>query len=662
MAKKTALKICTTLFILITASMLLFMLNPFLLKADTSQNSDIILKKIYSEKFPDIIFYIDFKEGSQLGSIDLTAEDLNIVENGQQIKNVVVEKADTVNEPIGVVLVLDTSGSMKGEPIEAAKSATALFIDEMRKIDKFAIVGFSDNIRVYSSFTRDRQQLYSSIAQIEAKGETSLFDGIDISIEQFANINLKYKYIVVLSDGMDTVSKLKYTDNISKAQRENITIYSIALISKDYNPANLKEISESTNGELLTAASAGQLKELYEKISRKIRNQYKISYTSQWPNIEKIQSDIFIEKSGIRDSITISYANPYFAPQPTASIIQEPSSFLKFFDIWWVRIIIYAVIFICVIMFLFALILIIIRPKPVLKKKTEIYSSKTSVQSAEVEAEEEEEGATRPGTFFRRRKATAHKPGSRRGLIESLELKLERAGLKIRSAEFLTIQIASIILIGILFQFFFKNVLLTGAIVIIIIVMPILFVNLLVARRIQRFDEQLPDTLQLISGALKAGYSFNQSINMVIDETKPPVSDEFSRILNEVRMGLPENEALENSSGRVGSSHFKWVVMAINVQREVGGNLSEIMDIIADTIRERARVTSQIRALTAEGRLSAIILIALPIILGIILFAINRAYISLLFTNRLGLALIVFSAVLMIVGIIWIVKIVNVKY
>jgi tight adherence protein B len=204
--------------------------------------------------------------------------------------------------------------------------------------------------------------------------------------------------------------------------------------------------------------------------------------------------------------------------------------------------------------------------------------------------------------------------------------------------------------------------LLTAVVVLLLIILPFLFINILISRRTQKFDEQLPDTLQLISGALKAGYSFNQSINMVVEETKPPISDEFARVLNEARMGLPENEALENSANRIGSSHFAWVVMAINVQREVGGNLSEIMEIIADTIRERARVMNQIKALTSEGRLSAAILIALPIILGIMLFATSRAYISLLFTNRIGLVMVVFSAILMITGIIWILRIVNVKY
>ncbi|MCG2789778.1 MAG: VWA domain-containing protein, partial [Actinomycetia bacterium] len=352
MVKKSFFRFCTIIIIAVLSVFLFFAINPLFLKAETSSDSDIILKKLYSDEFPKIVFYIDFKEGSQIGSLDLKNEDLKIVENGEGVKNLLVEKVDTIKEPIGVVLVIDTSGSMKGEPIEAAKIATTLFIDEMRKIDKFAVVGFSDDIKVYSSFTKDRQQLKSSIAQVEAKGETSLFDGIDISIDQFKNLDIKYKYVVVLSDGMDTVSKLKYTDNINKAKKENITIFSIALLSKDYNPADLREISGSTGGEMLIAASTSELKELYSNISRKIRNQYKISYISLWPNIETIKSDIFIEKSGVSDSITLSYKNPYFAPQPTKIITEEGSaSYLKYLSIWWVRLIIYIAIFICILMF-----------------------------------------------------------------------------------------------------------------------------------------------------------------------------------------------------------------------------------------------------------------------------------------------------------------------
>jgi tight adherence protein B len=149
---------------------------------------------------------------------------------------------------------------------------------------------------------------------------------------------------------------------------------------------------------------------------------------------------------------------------------------------------------------------------------------------------------------------------------------------------------------------------------------------------------------------------------MVIDETKPPISDEFKRVLNETRMGSPEKNALNNMAKRVNSENLTWAVMAINVQREVGGNLAEVMDIIADTTRERDRVMNQIKALTAEGRLSAYILIALPILLGLMLSVINKGYIGVLFTTKMGLVLIVIAAILMIVGIFWIMRIVRIKY
>jgi tight adherence protein B len=127
-------------------------------------------------------------------------------------------------------------------------------------------------------------------------------------------------------------------------------------------------------------------------------------------------------------------------------------------------------------------------------------------------------------------------------------------------------------------------------------------------------------------------------------------------------MGISEKEALENMAKRINSELFNWVILAVNIQREVGGNLAEIMDIIANTIREKERVLRQIKALTAEGKLSAYVLIGLPIILGIALSILNKAYISVLFTTKTGFMMLALAAVLMIVGIFWILKIVKIDY
>ena len=133
-------------------------------------------------------------------------------------------------------------------------------------------------------------------------------------------------------------------------------------------------------------------------------------------------------------------------------------------------------------------------------------------------------------------------------------------------------------------------------------------------------------------------------------------------MLSEIRVGLPEKEALDNVAQRINSEYFQWIITAINVQREVGGNLAEVMDTIANTIRERDRVLNRIKALTSEGKLSAVILIILPVIVTLMLLFINREYISLLFVTRAGIIMLSVAGVLLVIGIIWIIRIVNIKY
>ena len=180
---------------------------PTTIFADSS--SDIIIKETDSEEFPEINLYINFVEGSKLGSQDLKKEDFRVFENGQEIEEINPERIAVISEPIGVVLAIDTSGSMKGDPIIDAKNAALIFMNEMRSVDEFAIIGFADEVTTYSNFTTDRQKLAEAIAEIEAKGETSLFDGIYMSLNKFKERqDLRYKYVIVLSDGTDTVSKL----------------------------------------------------------------------------------------------------------------------------------------------------------------------------------------------------------------------------------------------------------------------------------------------------------------------------------------------------------------------------------------------------------------------------------------------------------------------
>ena len=644
-------------YFLIVFSLILTLLILWPVSLLAQESSDIVIKKTDITDYPEVDIFLSFKEGSSLGSLDLSKENFRVLENNDEVIEPSIKRIARIKEPIGVVIVLDTSGSMKGKPIADAIDAALVFMNEMRSIDEFAVVGFADEVTIYSNFTSNRQKLKEFISEITAEGETSLYDGIFLALDQF-NIkeDIKYRYAIVLSDGTDTVSKLTTKDVINKAIDEQVTIFSVALMSYDFNPTDIENISESSGGELLIAANSGELKELYRQISWKIRNQYKISYTSLWPNTETIKINIIVEEAGLTSSVKTTYENPFYAPTPTKIIkIPKRPFFLTIFDRWWMKLIIYASIFIGVTLFLYVIILLIIPPSQLLKKRTEFYGYKPVRKSIEEEDEYKKGG-------FNRFVYLVSRIAAKRGFVELFTLRLERAGMKIRGSEFIAIHIIVLMISSLVIYTFTNNLLLTIVAILLVAIGPFIFIRFKASQRIRKFHEQLPDTLQLIGGSLKAGYSFNQALGMVGDETRPPISDEFKRVLSEVRMGSPEKDALENMAKRMNSEDFNWTVMAINVQREVGGNLAEVMDIIASTVRERDRVMNQIKALTAEGRISAYILIALPIVVGMILSILNREYVSLLVTTKLGLIMIAIAFTLMVIGSVWIIKIVRVDY
>jgi tight adherence protein B len=163
-----------------------------------------------------------------------------------------------------------------------------------------------------------------------------------------------------------------------------------------------------------------------------------------------------------------------------------------------------------------------------------------------------------------------------------------------------------------------------------------------------------------MASSLRAGHSFIQALDTVAREIPQPAASEFQRVVSEIRLGRPTDDALEALAQRVGSDDFRWAVLAVNIQREVGGNLAEILDNVADTLRERATMRRQVRVLTSEGRLSAWVLACLPIAIATYMFAVNPEYISVLFSTRIGIIMLGSAVTLLAAGILWMRKIVDI--
>lgn len=239
---------------------------------------------------------------------------------------------------------------------------------------------------------------------------------------------------------------------------------------------------------------------------------------------------------------------------------------------------------------------------------------------------------------------------------------LEKSDISKKTEDFIIIWIVVTFVPGLLFMLIFKNQLIAPMLMIIGAVAPIMYMKSKQKKRRDMFESQLSDALMIASNCLKSGLTFNQAMDTISSECDDPIKSEFKRTVNEITFGSSQDEALEAMAKRVKSEDFDLVVSAVSIQRQTGGNLSEILDTIAGTIRERYKIKDEIKTMTGQGRVSGMIIGVLPIALLLIMSLINKELIMTLFTTTIGKTLIIISVCLETVGAIVINKIVTIKF
>ena len=257
-----------------------------------------------------------------------------------------------------------------------------------------------------------------------------------------------------------------------------------------------------------------------------------------------------------------------------------------------------------------------------------------------------------------------------RGFTQGIKTRIAKADAKLRVSEYLALQVLAALGVGAAVYFLLgKNTIFTIIGALFGLFIPRVYLSFAAKRRMRAFENQLSDTLNLWVNALRSGYSVLQAMEAIATELPPPVSVEFERVVQEVRLGLGVPQALYNMLRRVPSDDLDLVITAVNIQREVGGNLAEVLDTISFTIRERVRIKGEIRTLTAQGRLSGWIISLLPIGLALVLMLINPSYMGQLFADLppyifgipCGWLVVGVGLVMMVIGIIIIQKIVDIE-
>jgi tight adherence protein B len=248
-----------------------------------------------------------------------------------------------------------------------------------------------------------------------------------------------------------------------------------------------------------------------------------------------------------------------------------------------------------------------------------------------------------------------------RGETQMIQAALEQANIPLRPGEAIVGVIGLAVIVGIVIGAVTQSIIFAVGIGLVILVGAFFATKSVATRERKRFDRQLPDTLTLTSTSLRAGYSLLQAVEAVAQESPEPTRREFGRALTEIRLGRNMIESLGDIATRMESQDFEWAVLAVAIQREVGGNLAEVLQTTAETMNQRNRLRREMKALTAEGRISAVIMSVLPFFLFGLISLVNPTYLIPLYTTPVGWGLVGFAFLLLIAGVVWMQKIINIE-
>jgi tight adherence protein B len=556
-----------------------------------------------------------------------------------------------------VVLAMDVSGSTAGKAFADAKAAAAAFVRSLPDSVGIELIAFGARASVAVPFTKDHARVQRSIQALRANGETALYDAVALASKTLGMQNAQPN-IVVFTDGRDTVSRATLANAVADARRVKSPVTTIALRTPDLDAAALRALSAGTSGRALAAGSSSSLAAAFASAAKDLASQFVLTYTvTGAPGPKDLSIVVTARDDAAVASDLVATINPRTFSAPTVTVARTGSESLvhRFFT---TRAGLYAAsaAFFVALAIMLAIALVRTGEQQAGDLLRRIGAS------AELPAASEEDARTGLATtpFGRATLKLLERLPKRHGLEDRVQLSLDRAGWPLRATEFMMLRagaaLAGFLLGGILVG----RVWLGGVAAIAGFMLPKLVLGNRVARRRAHFLAQLPDSLQLISGSLRAGAGFLQSVDTLVKEASSPTRDEFTRVLTQTRLGMPLEDSLNMMAERIGSDDFRWVVLAVNIQRQAGGNLAVLLETVGNTLRERDQVRRQIKVLAAEGKLSATILTVLPFLLAGYITLVNPSYLTPLVHETIGKIMIAGALGMMGMGMLWMRKIIRI--
>jgi tight adherence protein B len=568
--------------------------------------------------------------------------DFTLLVSGEQRE---VALTGVPSDPMQVELVIDTSGSMKGAPLEAAKAAALTLVQRLPESTRIGVVGFGSAPYEASVTTTDRAQTRAAISGLQPSGETALYDAV---IAGTSRLQLDRRALVLLTDGRDTASTALLEHAVPALSASRASFYSVVLETPEVDAAAVGSLATAAGGTVVSAADPAALAGVYEAIAGQLAATYQLSFrataTGSTGMIVQARVDGTTLEAETRVSIPrADVPAPVVddaAPAIAAEVAAEPGPLQQGW-VMWMGI---AALFVAILLMTLIVVTRSAGPNQLATRLKHRAPRPGTVQNLAASA-----------TSF------AERSLDRSGRRGRLEVALERAGINIRAGEFL-------VLVGTgAFAVFALALLLWNALVGLVVAAGAVIgtralLGLLADRRRAKFAEQLDTTLPLMAGSLRAGFGLMQALDAVARESEAPTSEEFRRLVVETRLGRDLDDGLRAMGARVGNEDFRWAAQAIEIHRQIGGDLAEVLDNVHATLRDRNQLRRRIQALSGEGKLSAVILFILPIAMLLFIAAANPKYLAELTSRGLGLAMLLVAGGLMVAGGLWMRRIIRLVF
>jgi len=624
---------------------------------------EIEVSRIDLSAFPTVRLTVSL--APSVASAVASGGEVQVTENGEPVQAEVTALSD---EAIGVTLAVDTSGSIEGEGLDQAKLAALELLDVLPEDASVGVVGFGTTAYVASEHTTDRDETRQAIEGLEATGGTALYDAVVLATEEAAGSGADRDAILLLSDGADSESQADLEVATAALEDGVDDFFVVSLETEETDAEALGELADAAQGRVVAAEDPEALSATYVGIGQRIVNQYEVVLTST-TDAGTGTYEVAVDGTDATGSIEVALPDRQggaaggddeeAAPREVGTLTfrAEPEPWQQGWVVW-----------VGAGLLASALVIALLLAAPAgagagtgAAAAARRRLGRRSLASDAVVVDDSS-GAERAFDSVREAAVgVATRAVERTESTGKIDEKLDRAGIIMRAGEFVALVVAVALGAAVLGYLLLGAV--GGALGLLV---PLLGANAFLGfkadRRNRKFGDQLSDALQIMSGSLRSGFGVGQAIDTVAEEMDDPLGAEFRRAILETRLGRDIEDALDGIAKRVQNEDFEWVVDAMRINRQVGGDLAQILDQVGETIRARNRLKRQVAALTAEGRMSALVLGVLPIGMGLILYSSNPDYMEPLFSRTIGWIMLGVAVGLLVAGALWLKKLIDIEY